>query len=166
MVYLTAGFDSLIDLLKTYKKEKFVIYGNNVEKKEGNLYFKKSGREKFIEDLANCKAVFATAGFTLMTEAFYLKKPYCAFPLKGQFEQIYNAYLLEKIGYGRTVKNAEKDIISSFLYHYEEFKQNLSDYKYAKNPLFQKLDELFADNNRLLNEFHKKRQTIFTQFLE
>jgi UDP:flavonoid glycosyltransferase YjiC (YdhE family) len=40
---------------------------------------------RYLEELKACKAIIATAGFTLMSEALYLKKPYLALPLKGQF---------------------------------------------------------------------------------
>jgi uncharacterized protein (TIGR00661 family) len=39
----------------------------------------------------------ATAGFTLISEALHLKKPYLALPMIGQFEQAINAVFLEEM---------------------------------------------------------------------
>ena len=88
LVYATQEYDTLIDYLKTYKREHFIVYGFNVDKTEGNMTFKTFSRSGFLDDLAGCRAVIATAGFTLMTESFYLGKPYLALPMKGQFEQV------------------------------------------------------------------------------
>ena len=57
----------------------------------------------FLEDLTSCKAVMATAGFTLMTESFYLRKPYLALPMHGQFEQELNAFWMAKLNYGTLI---------------------------------------------------------------
>ncbi|MCD4817194.1 MAG: hypothetical protein K8S23_00705 [Candidatus Cloacimonetes bacterium] len=162
LVYLTAGFESLLEKLKNYKREKFIVYGYDKDFQDDNLHFNKAGRENFLRDLATSKAVFGTAGFTLMTEAFYLKKPYCAFPLKGQFEQIFNGFLLEKVGYGRTVKNLEIDIISSFLYNIPEFQEKFKNVKQEGNSaIFEKLSEILADDCRILKQYNEKRKSIF-----
>jgi uncharacterized protein (TIGR00661 family) len=54
--------------------------------------------EGFLHDLARCKGVIATAGFTLITESLHLGKPYLALPMRGQFEQELNALLLAELG--------------------------------------------------------------------
>ena len=54
--------------------------------RDGSLVYKNFSKVGFLEDLASCKAVMATAGFTLMMESFYLRKPYLALPMRGQFE--------------------------------------------------------------------------------
>jgi uncharacterized protein (TIGR00661 family) len=40
-----------------------------------------------------------TQGFSLVTEALHLGKPYLAVPVQHQFEQIFNAYWLDKMGH-------------------------------------------------------------------
>lgn len=75
--------------------------GITEEQVEGNLRFQPFSEDKFIDDLASCKAVIAGGGFTLMGEAVYLHKPMLAVPLARQFEQVLNARYLELEGFGR-----------------------------------------------------------------
>ncbi len=158
LVYLTQGFDSLIDLLKEYKREKFYIYGQKNESVEGNLYFKNPSNEEFMKLLASSKAVIGTSGFTLMTEAFYLKKPFLATPMKGQFEQEMNALMAEELGYGVRMPIPSKEKLSAFLYDLPLFSENLENYASCGNALVaDKLDELLADDMKLLKEYHHKR---------
>jgi uncharacterized protein (TIGR00661 family) len=64
--------------------------------------------------LSTAKAVIATAGFTLMSEALYLGKPYLAFPMQGQFEQHLNAHMLDLLGYGAQGHTADENTLASF----------------------------------------------------
>jgi uncharacterized protein (TIGR00661 family) len=50
--------------------------------------------------LPTANAIVANSGFSLVTEALQLVKPDLAVPVKHQFEQIFNAYWLQKTGYG------------------------------------------------------------------
>jgi uncharacterized protein (TIGR00661 family) len=166
LVYTNSGYDALLQLLQTYQREKFIVYGEEEEGDFGNVTCKKPSKSGFLKDLANCKAVIGTAGFTLMTEAFYLKKPFLAFPLGKQFEQEYNAYLLNKVGYGYAAKSISKEVISAFLYDLPEYKQNLASYAHKDNSEIQrKLDELLSDEGALLKKYHDKRRIINWQNL-
>ena len=75
--------------------------GITEEQALGNLRFQPFSEDKFIDDLASCKAVIAGGGFTLMGEAVYLHKPMLAVPLARQFEQVLNARYLALEGFGR-----------------------------------------------------------------
>lgn len=126
LVYLTRKNKKIENILKKIN-EQFVVYCYNTKKKDKNLEFKK--KDTFLKDLKDCKAIIATSGFTLMSEALYLKKPYLALPLKGQFEQVLNALFLKKAGYGDYSDNlTEKDVVY-FLHKLEEYKKNLKKYK-------------------------------------
>jgi uncharacterized protein (TIGR00661 family) len=81
--------------------------GITEEQVEGNLRFQPFSEDKFIDDLASCKAVIAGGGFTLMGEAVYLRKPMLAVPLARQFEQILNARYLELLGFGKQAANLD-----------------------------------------------------------
>lgn len=98
LVYLTKPEQKIIDVLHRFH-EHFVVYGSGKEGKEKNVVFKMTGKG-FLHDLRDCKAIVATSGFTLMSEALYLQKPYFALPLQGQFEQVLNALFLKQSGYG------------------------------------------------------------------
>ncbi|WP_263641100.1 glycosyltransferase family protein [Methanobrevibacter arboriphilus] len=56
--------------------KKFIVYGFNKEGIEGNLTFRKFNEDKIYEDMSNAKAVITNGGFTLISEAIYLKKTY------------------------------------------------------------------------------------------
>jgi len=144
LVYLTSAFTDLVDILKKINK-KFIVYGLNQEKEEGNVIFKKASQDKFLEDLANCEGVIANAGFTLMTEALYLGKPYLALPVAGQFEQVLNAYYLEKLGYGKHWDILDREKIEAFLFNLNTYRENLKKYpKEDNSKIFAKIDEVIA----------------------
>lgn len=140
LVYLTTPFQELIGMLKNINK-KFVVYGFNQNKKEKNIVFKKANQKNFLKDLASCEGVIANAGFTLISESFYLHKPYLALPVTGQFEQILNAFQLETLGYGKYWDQLNKEKIESFLYNLGLYKKNLKKYKKEDNSkIFKKID--------------------------
>ena len=69
------------------------------------LQFRAASQHGFLRDLAGCRAVVATAGFTLMSEALHLGKPVLAVPNRGFFEQMLNALELERSGRGQAVRS-------------------------------------------------------------
>jgi uncharacterized protein (TIGR00661 family) len=102
--------------------------------------------EGFLRDLAGAKAVIANAGFSLVSEALYLGKPYLAMPVKSQFEQTFNAYYVDKLGYGAWWRELGKEQIESFLYNLPVYAENLQSYPRAGNgAVLAKLDELVRD---------------------
>lgn len=151
LVYLTSGFASFLDILKDFPRERFTVYGCERQGVEENITYKLPSQDGFLDDLASCKAVMATAGFTLMTEALFLRKPYLALPMRGQFEQELNGYLLAKLKYGANVRRIGEEAVASFLYRLPEYRQQLEDYRAEDNSAIKaKLDELLADNAALL----------------
>ena len=90
--------------------------GQTEEVRDGALRFLPFSEAGFIEDLATCRAVIASGGFTLMGEAVFLGKPMLAMPLEGQFEQVLNARYLERVGYGVWAPNLEEPgVVPQFL---------------------------------------------------
>ncbi|MGV8152439.1 MAG: glycosyltransferase family protein [Candidatus Nanoarchaeia archaeon] len=145
LVYLTKKNKNI---LKTLKKLdcKFIVYGYNKNYTRANLQFKT--RESFLNDLVNCKAIIASSGFTLMSEAIFLKKPYLALPLAGQFEQMLNALFLHQAKFGTySLELKEKDILD-FLNKLKEYKKNLKKYNFDN-------DKLFKTFNYCLNNLKK-----------
>lgn len=123
LVYLTKPDSKLIQTRKSIN-EKCIIYGYNKSVKEGNLVFKPTGKQ-FVKDLAKSKAVIATAGFTLISESLYLKKPYFAIPRKGQFEQTLNALFLKESGLGTFSENPTQIQIEKFLQDLPRYREKL-----------------------------------------
>lgn len=159
LVYLTSGFETFVEYLAKFTRERFLVYGYNRDERIGPVTFKPFSNEGFLKDLAACKAVIATAGFTLITESLYLRKPYLAMPMKGQFEQELNGYMLEKLSYGLNAKRTSSKSIAEFLYHLPDFEKELQMYRAEDNTaITNKLDALLADECRLVREFHEKRR--------
>ncbi|MGA0714638.1 MAG: glycosyltransferase family protein, partial [Gemmobacter sp.] len=79
----------------------------HAERQEGNIHYRAFSGDAFVQDLARCSSVIATAGFTLMSECLYLEKPLLALPMTGQFEQQVNALFLERSGCGVNARRAD-----------------------------------------------------------
>jgi uncharacterized protein (TIGR00661 family) len=148
LVYVTSPSADLIKLLSKVRC-KFIAYGFGQEGQQGNILFKKPDMDEFLRDLATCKAIIANAGFSLVSEALYLGKPYLAVPVKHQFEQILNAYHLEKSGYGAYWKNLKKEHVDSFLFNLATYEDKLKSYpREGNNALLAKLDFLIEEELR------------------
>jgi len=144
LVYVTSPAKELAALLKQVRC-KFIAYGFGTEGQDGNVLFKKPSMDGFLRDLTGAKAVMANAGFSLVSEALYLGKPYLAIPVKNQFEQTFNAYYVDKLDYGAWWEELSKEKIESFLFNLPVYTENLEGYQRTGNgALFSKLDELIG----------------------
>ncbi len=154
LVYLSFGFDSFLDRLRAHPGERFVIYGYDRDDTDGHFTFRKFSRDGFLHDMATSKAVMATAGFTTLTEGLFYRKPYLALPMKGQFEQQLNGYLLEQLGYGMNSPAGDAETIGRFLDSLGAFESKLESYRAEDNSaILGKLDELLADDCAELKRF-------------
>jgi uncharacterized protein (TIGR00661 family) len=146
LVYQTSSSqNNLIPVLNRIPKIQFIVYGFNKSDIHNNVTLKKFSEDGFIEDLAAARGVISNGGFSLLSEAVYLKKPVCSVPVKGQFEQYVNAAYIEKCGYGRHLNDFSPDGIKAFLFDVDTFQNNLSGYQQNGNKeTFQKLDEIIA----------------------
>jgi uncharacterized protein (TIGR00661 family) len=120
--------------------------GITEEQVDGNLRFQPFSEDKFIDDLASCKAVIAGGGFTLMGEAVYLKKPMLAVPLARQFEQVLNARYLELEGFGRKADtlNDAKTVLD-FVASVPECEAKLANYTQDGNTEIQRAIDEWLD---------------------
>ena len=149
LVYVTSPAPALENLLASVRAS-FIAYGFNREGQQANVTYRKPSLDGFLADLINAKAIVANSGFSLVTEALHLAKPYLAVPVEHQFEQIFNAYWLEKSGYGAFWPEGRegglnKERIESFLYNLPHFRENLASYpRQGNDSLFAKLDSLIA----------------------
>ncbi len=144
LVYQTSTSQSnLIKLLQEISKEKFHVYGFNKEEKHGNVELKPFSEEAFIKDLASAKAVISNGGFSLISEAVYLKKPVCSYPISKQFEQFVNAAYIDFLQYGKHLNTFTADGIKAFLYELELYREKINNYTQDGNKeTLQKLDEI------------------------
>jgi uncharacterized protein (TIGR00661 family) len=144
VVYVTSPAVELIDILKGIRQS-FVCYGFNREGREGNLCFRKPSQTGFLKDLTEARAVVANSGFSLISEALHLGKPYLAWPVKHQFEQVFNAYYIGKMGYGAYWDELTREKVESFLFNLDSYRENLIKYPRSDNSaLFEKLDDFIS----------------------
>jgi len=131
---------------------RFIAYGFAREGEEGNIVYKKPSLGGFLRDLTRAKAIVANSGFSLVTEALHLGKPYLVVPVEHQFEQIFNAYWLQKTGYGAYWEDLNKERVESFLYNLPYYREKLADYpRQGNGALLAKLDAIIAQHTQALN---------------
>jgi uncharacterized protein (TIGR00661 family) len=146
LVYVTSPAPVLAKILRSVRC-RFVAYGFGREGQDGNIFYKKPSLDGFFADLVSARAVVANSGFSLVTEALHLAKPYLAVPVSHQFEQIFNAYWLEKSGYGAYWEELNKERVESFLYNLPQYREALAQYlRQGNGALFAKLDALIASH--------------------
>ena len=120
--------------------------GITEEQVDGNLRFQPFSEDKFIDDLASCKAVIAGGGFTLMGEAVYLHKPMLAVPLERQFEQVLNARYLQHEGYGRHAETlADAKTVTDFVASVPECEAKLANYTQDGNKEIERAIDEWLD---------------------
>lgn len=144
LVYVTSPAPALAKLLGSVRA-RFIAYGFGRDGMQGNITFKKPSLEGFFHDLVTARAIIANSGFSLVTEALHLRKPYLAVPVSHQFEQIFNAYWLQQSGYGTWWDQLNRERVESFLFNLPHYREALDDYpRQGNQALFAKLDSLIA----------------------
>ncbi len=144
LVYVTSPAPALAKLLSSVRC-RFIAYGFGREGQEGNIVYKKPSVDGFFADLTSARAIVANSGFSLVTEALHLAKPYLAVPVSHQFEQIFNAYWLDKSGFGAYWEDLNKECVEAFLYNLPHYREALAEYpRQGNRALLDKLDGLIG----------------------
>ncbi len=107
--------------------------GLDAEVQEGHLSYRPFANEAFIDDLRTARGVVGSAGYSLMSEAVYLRKPMLALPLAGQFEQEMNARYLERLGFGTAASALDEAALERFLADEPAHERALSGYEQDGN---------------------------------
>lgn len=150
LVYQTSkSNEDLIDFMeKTH--ETFIVYGFDKEEKQGNVTFKKMNTDSFVEDFMSCKGVITNGGYTLISEAIYLKKPIYSIPVKKITEQSVNGYYLQKAGFGIYSEEINPEDFMKFKSNLKSYRKNLEKNTVAKNDILKmlkhKIEELESTN--------------------
>lgn len=132
LVYLTKPNPRFVELLRTIDRT-FLVYCEDRVGQEGNLVFRRRG-PTFLPDLAGCQAIIGTTGFSLISDAFYLKKPYFGVPLKKQFEQTINAFFLAESGFGEFSEDPTPAMIRAFLERCPLYRERLNRHQAPVDP--------------------------------
>jgi uncharacterized protein (TIGR00661 family) len=151
LLYSTTGEDEeqLREILSKFEDQKFYIYGFKKDLEYKNCIFKKRSTDGFLADLASARGVIASAGFSLISECLHLKKKMLMLPLTGQYEQIINAYYIEKLGLGISAKKLNKAVLTKFL---NELDKPMPD---DKRIIWPDNDRFFGILQEVLNKLHK-----------
>jgi uncharacterized protein (TIGR00661 family) len=95
---------------------------------DGLIEFRPRSTDGFLADLASARGVITGGGFSLLSEAVYLRKPTLSVPLRGQFEQLMNARYLEREGYGLCAEAIHGETLGAFLERLDEYQEKLEGY--------------------------------------
>jgi len=128
LVYLTKPNPDLIEVLKSMD-ETFVVYCHNRVGEEGNISHRAQG-PGYLRDLASCKAILGTTGFSLIADSIYLRKPYFGVPLRKQFEQTHNAVFLKDSGLGEFSEKVTRADLEAFLARLPEYRRKLAAFRF------------------------------------
>lgn len=142
LVYQSATTQqNLVALLQQVPDQEFHVYGFNKAEDHGNVQLRAFSEAGFMADLAGCRAVVTNGGFSLISEAVFLRKPICAIPIPAQFEQWLNAAEVAHLGYGRHFTTLTADNLRAFLAEVPQFAAALAGYQQQGNEvLFAHLD--------------------------
>ena len=100
---------------------------------DGSVTYRPFGEARFIDDLRTARAVVAGGGFTLLSEAVFLRKPVLSVPVERQFEQVLNALYLEELGYGSYARRLDDAALEAFLAHVPDHERALAGYAQEGN---------------------------------
>ena len=145
LVYQTSTSNTALPEILARTGRECRIYGLRRDLKEevveGHLRYQPFSETRFVDDLRTARGVIASAGFTLMGEAVYLRRPMLAVPVAGQFEQVLNARYLEREGYGLAADELTDTRLGEFLERIPDCERNLAAYTQDGNrDLLQSLE--------------------------
>jgi uncharacterized protein (TIGR00661 family) len=83
----------------------------------GNVSFHAIDEERFVEDLAGCRALVSAAGNQLIGESLHLGKPLLVLPERAHSEQLMNSHFLRSMGCGEfcLLEDVSRDRVRAFL---------------------------------------------------
>ena len=102
------------------------VYGPKRIGREGRVTYCPVGNEPFLCDLASCRAVFATAGNQLISEAIHFGKPLLLMP-EQSLEQRLNAQYVQRWNAGMQTRprDVTGELLREFLSRRDEFAANV-----------------------------------------
>ena len=138
------------DFLKNIKRP-VMVYGADINSKDGNLIFKKKSEQGFLEDLASCSYVVCSGGNTLISEALFYGKPLILFPIKNAFEQFLNCHYVEKLGYGIYLEKFEvgQGTVNAFEENLDDYRKNIEQGNFCGNEQVFSLIDRFVTDKRI-----------------
>ena len=121
----------MLSYLYTYPKEKIFrafrgagsvkVYGIGLSEKIGNVEFCKTDRASFLKDLRACSGIVFSGSFQGACEAAALKKPALSIPFHDQFEELFNAVLIERSKIGIRASELSQEAVLNFKNYVEQW---------------------------------------------
>ena len=152
LVYQTSPTNEKMLKIFSQSNREFRVYGMGRRVDKKNVFFKEFNESSFLSDLKNSEYVIVNGGFTVISEALYLGKPIISIPVKKQFEQEFNAFCVEKQGFGIATNNFLLESLELFESNLERYYKNLSSFKGWRD------DDFKAKLNSLIQRCLKKPQ--------
>lgn len=113
-VYLPAyNDDKIVKTLSKIKGIKWKVFSKHCMKpyQRKNVFVKPiKSNESFERSMARSKGILCGAGFETPAEALFLKKKLLVIPMRGQYEQLYNAESLRQLGVSVINKLSKKNV--------------------------------------------------------
>jgi uncharacterized protein (TIGR00661 family) len=152
LLYTTdrTGRDKLIRALQSLPKHRFYIYGFDENSESGNCVFKRTSIHGFLRDLATCRGVIGTAGFSLISECLHFKKRMLLLPISGQYEQMINGKYVEALGLGISRRSLDPKTLEEFLSSIDE-------------PFRDEAQIMWPDNDAFFQVLHKVLRKVGTE---
>ena len=156
LVYQSNSTDkALLDFLRASTSRTAYVFGCGDEARElGNLRFRPKSEREFLELLAGASFIVQGGSHTLMGEALFMGKPVLSLPIEAMVEQRFNAFYLERLGYGR--KASMRDLSPAFMERFEadlgSFQAKISQGSFFGNDLVFNLVDQFARTGKLADQ--------------
>ena len=128
----SATEDALIENIKKvlpkFKDKFFVIVADKIKKEiHGDNFILLPFLKDPFPYIKGCSGIISPAGYTIISEALVYGKPILAVPVKNHLEQVVNAFLVEKQGFGLAcydAANLEKSM-REFFSRLPKFEDNI-----------------------------------------
>jgi uncharacterized protein (TIGR00661 family) len=99
------------------------VYGLGGREPVGRVSFHEIDDDRFVEDLAACRAVVAAGGNQLIGEALHLGKPMLVLPERAHAEQLINSHFLAAMGCGAfaLLEEVGRDRVREFVHALDRY---------------------------------------------
>jgi len=147
LVYQTSPtFQKLVTALEQ-TPHKIIVYGLGVRPSSKNIEYRPPSTTGFLHDLASCRYLITNGGHNAIAEALYFGKPVFSFPIHFAYEQFFNAFMVESLGYGSysLIANPDAAVFSEFEKRLDEFRARIAQGEFYGNvKLAARLEELIG----------------------
>lgn len=114
LAYLyTYPIERIVEVLRGHGP--FRVYGKGIDEQVEDIRFCHTSRDGFLDDLAACEGVLLNGSFQAVCEAATLSKPMLSIPFAGQYEERFNAHLIDACGLGHQAPTLTWDAIGRWI---------------------------------------------------